>query len=296
MDPLHAELAERRREWIVALDSAYDHKGMGKVNKEKLADLICLIVEDFVPDSGDADEELTRLLDKHAGQVPDFDTEGDALFEQMFEEKFGFLKDVFGDEVAAAPDAEPQPEPGPWKDAPKSAREERAEAQEAKLKQSVREIYRKLVSALHPDREQDPVARDRKTALMQRVNSAYEANDFLGLLELQIEIDQIDLAGLDRMDEQRIKDFNAVLSRQVAELSQEVIAFEFGLAMDFRLPLDRRLTPKNVRSLLDADLADLRRALNEVARNVQIAGDIKQLKTWLRAYRMSDEFDDEVYW
>ena len=49
--------------------------------------------------------------------------------------------------------------------------------------QSVRDVYRKLVSALHPDREADGAERERKTALMQRANQAYERNDLLELLD-----------------------------------------------------------------------------------------------------------------
>ncbi len=37
---------------------------------------------------------------------------------------------------------------------------------------SVREIFRKLASALHPDREADAAERERKTVLMKRVSQA----------------------------------------------------------------------------------------------------------------------------
>ena len=40
------------------------------------------------------------------------------------------------------------------------------EAQDAKA--ALRSIYRQLASALHPDREPDPVERERKSALMAR--------------------------------------------------------------------------------------------------------------------------------
>lgn len=69
----------------------------------------------------------------------------------------------------------------------------------------MRDIFRKLASALHPDRETDPAEHGRKTALMQRANVAYAANDLLGLLELQLEVDQIDQTGLDNLGDDRIK-------------------------------------------------------------------------------------------
>ena len=51
------------------------------------------------------------------------------------------------------------------------------------MSQSIREVYRKLAGALHPDRESDPQERERKTALMQRVNQAYAKNNLLQLLD-----------------------------------------------------------------------------------------------------------------
>ncbi len=50
--------------------------------------------------------------------------------------------------------------------------EQRREAEAQQATQSVREVYRKLASALHPDRETDERQREAKTALMQRVNQA----------------------------------------------------------------------------------------------------------------------------
>jgi len=57
---------------------------------------------------------------------------------------------------------------------------------------AVREVFRKLASELHPDRETDPAEHARKTELMQRVNQTYKAGDLLALLELQLSIEQID--------------------------------------------------------------------------------------------------------
>ncbi|WP_143605999.1 hypothetical protein [Variovorax sp. 54] len=55
----------------------------------------------------------------------------------------------------------------------------------------MRDIFRKLASAPHPDRETDAQQRKVKTALMQKANQAYAANDLLALLELQLQL-QID--------------------------------------------------------------------------------------------------------
>lgn len=44
----------------------------------------------------------------------------------------------------------------------------------------LRNVFRQLASAVHPDRESDPDERDRKTALMSEANAAYANLDALG--------------------------------------------------------------------------------------------------------------------
>ena len=47
-------------------------------------------------------------------------------------------------------------------------------------------MYRKLASALHPDRARDEAERVHKTALMGQVNAAHDAKDLLTLMRLQL--------------------------------------------------------------------------------------------------------------
>ena len=81
------------------------------------------------------------------------------------------------------------------------AAQQRQHAAAQQAGQSVRVIFRKLASALHPDREPDPAERQRKTLLMQQANPAYDRNDLLTLLSMQLDLEQIDaqhLAGARR--------------------------------------------------------------------------------------------------
>lgn len=106
-------------------------------------------------------------------------------------------------------------------------------AQQASL--SLREIFRKLVSALHPDREADGAERERKTALMKRVNGAYQNEDLLELLSLQIEVEQIDIEHLAALPEQRLRHYNHVLKEQVQTLEGELGALASPLLQEFDL-------------------------------------------------------------
>ncbi len=49
-------------------------------------------------------------------------------------------------------------------------RERKAERTQQDAQAILRDVYRKLASALHPDREQDARERERKSALMSEVN------------------------------------------------------------------------------------------------------------------------------
>ncbi len=73
----------------------------------------------------------------------------------------------------------------------KSARQLAAEARRAtaekEVSQTIRDVYRKLAGALHPDRPSDELSEERKTALMQRVNQAYDSRNLLELLDIGAE-------------------------------------------------------------------------------------------------------------
>jgi hypothetical protein len=179
-----------------------------------------------------------------------------------------------------------------------AAREERQAVEEQRLQQSVRDIFRKLTSSLHPDREQDPVERERKTALMQRVNAAYTKNDLLGLLELQFEIDQIDPAGIASLPEERIKQYNKLLTRQVDEVRRDIAELEYWLIYEMRLPVRGRLKPAMLEKSLYVAIGELRARLAVVEKDLRDFQDIKVLKAFLKTYRVSDSqaiFDDGFF-
>lgn len=70
-----------------------------------------------------------------------------------------------------------------------TAQAQRQAAEALQFTQSVREVYRRLASALHPDRVPEGPEREAMTTLMQQANQAYEAKDLLKLLDLQARLD-----------------------------------------------------------------------------------------------------------
>jgi hypothetical protein len=147
-----------------------------------------------------------------------------------------------------------------------AADEERSKAQaERKATQSVREIYRKLASALHPDRETNASEHRRKTALMQRTNQAYAQNDLLQLLALQIEIEQIDAAALADLPEARLRHYNEVLNEQLQVLESQLQAQTVPFHLQFGLA-EREIVPQRVDQALSANIAEARAMIDRIER------------------------------
>ena len=167
------------------------------------------------------------------------------------------------------------------------AKEAKQQEETQNISQSIREIYRKLASALHPDREQDPVERNRKTALMQRVNIAYNAKDLLRLLELQLEVEQIDQATINNMTEERLKYYNKILTEQSAELQQEVSTVRVSFSFRFNIPLGFLSSPMMALRSLELEIKKMQQKITQLREDLDAFQDIKNIKNYLRSYRIS---------
>ena len=117
----------------------------------------------------------------------------------------------------------------------------------------MREVFRKLASALHPDREANAEQRAAKTALMHRVNQAYANNDLLTMLELQLQIEQADAGHMAAADSQRLKHHNKVLADQLSELHVEAGRVERDFRMDFGLAPGHGMKPLTLGELLERE-------------------------------------------
>lgn len=134
---------------------------------------------------------------------------------------------------------------------------------------------------------------------MQRVNVAYAANDMLGLLELQLEVEQIDQASLANLSEERIRQYNKVLTGQLNELAIEIAGFEQVAAMDMGADFFAVVTPGTVMRTLDRDIADMRIKVAIVDNELASLRDVKVLKAWMKAMPGSTskrQQNDDLFW
>lgn len=159
-------------------------------------------------------------------------------------------------------------------------------AQQAATKPSVKAVYRKLASSLHPDREADLQARARKTALMQRVNQAYEADDLLALLEFQWEVEQLDASRLAQLQDTHLLRYNQVLQEQLQQLQQAVRDSEAALAEMLGLNPHQRHAPHKMPKLLRQYVQSLQQQVAQLQHaSAHLQHQPETLGDWLRAQR-----------
>ncbi len=311
LKPLQAELLAGHRQWLFALDAVLGQRSWSKVDRDTLREILCEAVGELLEARGE-DEQLIALFDKHA--EVDFDTGQrermkamKGLAEAMTGLDLGDDEGIDTDaalferlqqglrEQAAAADAHRRANAARR---PRGAAQQRREDEAQQATQSVREVYRKLASALHPDRETDERQREAKTALMQRVNQAYEAKDLLGLLELQLQIEQIDASHIANAGEQRLKHYNKVLGEQLAELKAELESVEMQFRMEFGPGPDLGSNPRKLGQVLEQTSRQWQAELDEQRRALRMLDDVAATRRWLkrqRQQRREAEFDFALF-
>lgn len=313
-EPLQETLNNHKSQWVQLLDRFYDMPLFKKTDKQKIKHLICDISGGLIADFNK--DELKPLFNKYSDD--DYDTidqeansaTGDMMkmiAENMFNVDLGDDVDLSSPEKFHAhlqqklsEQQEDQPE-APLKERKKTKKqlekEARQQEEEALASKSVQEVYRKLVAVLHPDREPDEQERERKTELMQRVNTAYGKKDLLQLLELQLEIEQIDPTHLSQIADSRLKYFNKILNEQLAELEQENGQIEAMFKMDFNMPFYIRLLPKQLMLMLKNDIRALQESIETVQNELETFENPASFKAWLKNYKIPkrsvhDDLDD----
>ena len=288
MEPAQAKLRASRRKFVILADQAFvdsQAKGAKRLSKKRkiiLQELITTLIEGMEPTEDELeDAELDAIYERHTGVSAQERREFEmANVEDFLVEEFGLdmrqgekpenIDDLLRQAREKIDQAAQQKASN--RESRRTERHEKTgkispaaeqKAQAARdMKQTVREIYRKLASDLHPDREADPAERARKTELMQRINAAYEHNNLLDLLNLQMEVAQISEFMLAAISSERLKNFIKVLNEQLKTLKNEIRDITQGFAATFDLwPTD---APKNVKAAQEIVEDEIAEVLQDV--------------------------------
>jgi len=308
LQPLRNTLTDVCRESVFALDCLLDAPGWSRLDRAALREILCGTAEALLEANG-SDEALKALFDKHSRI--DFDTAKRDELQRLkaeAEEFTGF--DLGGDddlrteedlvqrmfEEMAAREAAYKEKKNAKSERRAFAARKRSDDSAQLARQSLREIYRKLASAVHPDRESDPQRREEKNALMQKINQAYAANDLLTLFETQMQIEQIDAGYIAKMSGQRLRQYNKLLAEQLASLKEAIRDMVSGFCIDHGLHADNGLTPQSLAQLIRRQARRLRAEIAQQQQFLRVLADKTATKRWLkqqrRPMRDQDFFDD----
>lgn len=312
LEPLKKTLQEHQTAMVRLLDQQFTSHKFTTNQQDKLSHLISNTCEDLL--QSEDSEELKTLYNKYSGS--DYDSEAQEeqematdFIKSMLEREFGVsLEDDEFDmdnpqataerlfnkvkQQQEQAEAEQATRPKRKKSAKQLAKEAKEAEEAANVSKSIQAVYRQLTSALHPDREPDPVERERKTELMQQVTVAYGNKDLLKLLELQLAVEQIDQSKLNNIAADRLKHYNKVLSDQLRELQEEVFLKEEEIRTLLHIGPFEPLSPKRLIMLLKEDISAMHQGIARIQHDLRLFRDVKQLKAWLKNYHIPEpEFD-----
>ena len=283
--PLHATCRTLRIGFVRRLDEAQNDKGLSQTERRGVKMLVAELAASLLAE-GD-DRELRALYKRHARQdYEKHEAEVRKAAAAAFEETYGIDPEAPIEEILRQA-AEQFGGGTDQDDAPTRHTPSKAEAEHRRIRESIRALYRKLASALHPDREPDPDKRDHKTVLMQRANHAYENERLLPLLELRRELDpgQGPWAG---EDEEAVKLYTKALRHELDALEDEVMIAEADFRMRFAIDPMVTLTPRNALRTLATEIAETRAMADSLKAELTDIADLPSLKRWLRVLRDGD--------
>ncbi|MGH8176318.1 MAG: J domain-containing protein [Steroidobacter sp.] len=311
LQPLRATLTAVCRESVFALDRLVDQPGWSRLERAALREMLCGTAEALLEANG-GDVELKALFDKHSRI--DFDSAKREELQRLKAQAEAFTGFDLGDdgirteedlvqrmyeEMSAREAAADARQSAKAERQRQSAAQKRSEANAQLARQSLREIYRKLASAVHPDREPDPERRQEKNALMQKINQAYAANDLLTLFETQMQIEQIDASHIGAISAQRLKQYNKLLAEQLANLRETMRGMEAAFCMDHGLQPGGGLNPHKLGQLIQRQARRVRAEIEQQQQFLRVLADRAAMKRWLKQQRRSaredDYFDDESF-
>jgi len=316
LSPVRKQYIKAKREIAFGMGRVLDQVQLGHETRADLVDCLVSTIQ-YLSERTPIDEELKALFNKHSSLSFDEFSKAEAEFAKSFvsafttEELEDQQEDETHEEFMDRMHAKLQEQIA----AEKKKHQEKRAAKSKKLKTPIvlksdeevvaknllKEIFRKLASALHPDREQDPSERVRKTQLMQEINRAYKSNELLTLIQLQLEIDQIDPTDLQDLGSEKIKSYNRLLADQLQKVNEETQLEIDRFCASNNLPRvqARLIKADDLISLIKHVQISLQDELECVKLEVEFLYAVKksnrQLQVWIQQQMtmLDGEFEDE---
>lgn len=247
--PLEIQLNEERKNFVFELDKNPYNIKLSPRQQENLEIIICYELNTL---ANSQVEGLEELLDKYFPEEELSEEEKLAeekdkkYFAEMFTQATGIdldlenidsIEDINRHILEKMDEIERKREEKRAKRKKSKAeieKEKRIKEEEEKLNRSTKEIYMELVKNFHPDQEQDPALRDWKTQVMQELTVAYNDNNLMKLLELQVSLLEGKDKELQKLSDDKLKLYNKILQSQKNELETDLMVLNGNGMMGVR--------------------------------------------------------------
>jgi hypothetical protein len=240
--------------------------------------------------------EMIEQTARHAGvelDLSDLDPKGDPEeFERVVRERLGAAAALF-ETMADSPEVAAKPRRKPTK--AQAAKERNRLAQEEAKNRDLKSLFKQLAKAFHPDLEPDPLLRQHKLVWMQRLNTAYAANDLREMLQLEMEWLGEEATNLATAGDEKLRVYCMVLKEQIADLKRQTHQLphepQYGPLRRFMDPFYGTLaSPATIRRELRESLRHHRGMLEILDANNAASRRLIQEWTDEHAYRSSRPF------
>ena len=164
-------------------------------------------------------------------------------------------------------------------------KQKREQAQKM-AEQSLKTVYLKIASMIHPDREQDEQLKVEKTVMLQHANQAYEQQDLFYLLKLQIQVEQNRGVAQKGLSNEQVKFYKLALDAQKQQLEGQIddIVESLNWTKKAKLKVKNSSNPIQIADMykkLEADCAELKQQVKLEKERLKYMSKLKGLEMLL---------------
>ena len=164
-------------------------------------------------------------------------------------------------------------------------KQKREQAQKM-AEQSLKTVYLKIASIIHPDREQDEQLKVEKTEMLQHANAAYEKQDLFYLLKLQIQVEQNRGVAQKGLSNEQVKFYKLALDAQSQKLDDEINEIIDSLVWleNTKIAVKKskgKLQISDLYKQIDADTSSLKQQVKWEKERLKYMGKLKGLEVLL---------------
>lgn len=294
--PLREQQKGLLRRMALGLDERLERKSLTPAQKRSAIDMLCGLCETL---AAYGDEAMAALHDKRSprslrqkaedeaaamralmegvlGRPLDMDPQDESLdpLDAVMRASHEHLQEAAQAEQDQREAARARKKP--------TAAQRKAGQQQEDAETILRQVFRQLASALHPDRERDPAEHQRKTALMSEANAAYGRQDLVALLHMQLRLAQADPQALLQQPEEKIAAMSLLLKQQAVELERELFGRQAQARQEFELDSYQTLSATMLKKQLAQQEEILKEELEDMAQDLRAVQDEAGLKRWLK--------------